>query len=83
MSTGEFLPGITLPPAIHGMLRKRLTEIQVSDTVVNCRIAQARAESIIETLEILKAIPNDALERLYVMVEANARTRLDEIADGS
>ncbi|MCX2708340.1 MULTISPECIES: hypothetical protein [unclassified Pseudomonas] len=80
MSTGEILPGITLPPVIHGLLRKRLTEIQVSDTAVNCLISQARAASLAEALEVLHAIPKDAVERLYVMIEHEASQRLDAIA---
>ncbi|WP_282361229.1 hypothetical protein [Pseudomonas sp. PS01300] len=76
---GEFLPGIIMPPEIHGLLRKRVTEIEVSDTAVNCLIAQARAESLVEALEILKAVDRLAVERLYVMIENMALARLAEL----
>lgn len=76
---GEFLPGIIMPPEIHGLLRKRVTEIEVSGTAVNCLIAQARAESLIEALEVLKAIPADAIERLYLVIVHSAEARLSEL----
>lgn len=75
----EFLPGIIMPPVIHGLLRKRVAEIEVSDTPVNCLIAQARAESLVEALEVLEAIPADAVERLYLMIVHRAQTRLAEL----
>ncbi|MFJ2526177.1 hypothetical protein D3C76_344540 [compost metagenome] len=76
---GEFLPGIIMPPEIHGLLRKRVTEIEICDTAVNCLIAQARAESLVEALEVLKAIPAQAIERLYNLVEHSTQARLAEI----
>lgn len=75
----EFLPGIIMPPEIHGLLRKRVAEIEVSDTPVNCLIAQARAESLVEALEVVKAIPADAVERLYLMIVHSAQARLAEL----
>ena len=78
---GEFLPGIIMPPEIHGLLRKRVTEIGVSDTALNCLIAQARAESLVEALEVLKAVPAQAIERLYLLIEDETQARLTEIAD--
>ncbi|WP_241792068.1 hypothetical protein [Pseudomonas putida] len=75
----EFLPGIVMPPEIHGLLRKRVAEVEVSDTAVNCLIAQARAESLVEALEVLKAIPADAVERLYLMIGNSAQARLAEL----
>lgn len=75
----EFLPGIIMPPEIHGLLRKRVAEIEVSDTAVNCMIAQARAESLVEALEVLKAIPAAAIERLYIMIASSAEARLAEL----
>ncbi|MEW5606512.1 hypothetical protein [Pseudomonas juntendi] len=71
-----------MPPEIHGLLRKRVTEIEVSDTAVNCLIAQARAESLVEALEILKAVDRQAVERLYVMIENMALARLAELGAG-
>ncbi|WP_158255597.1 hypothetical protein [Pseudomonas sp. BRM28] len=44
---GEFLPGIIMPPEIHGPLRKRVTEIEMSDTKLECLVSQARAESLV------------------------------------
>lgn len=76
---GEFLPGIIMPPEIHGLLRRRLTQIEVADSAVNCLIAQARAESLVEALEVLKAIPAQAIERLYNLVEHSTQARLAEI----
>ncbi|WP_286919777.1 hypothetical protein [Pseudomonas sp. UBA6753] len=76
---GEFLPGIIMPPEIHGLLRKRVAEIEVSETAVNCLIAQARAESLVEALEILRAVDSQAVERLYVMIENMAQARLAEL----
>ncbi|WP_240349622.1 hypothetical protein [Pseudomonas putida] len=68
-----------MPPEIHGLLRKRIAEIEVSDTGVNCLIAQARAESLVEALEVLKAIPASAIERLYFMIASSAEARLSEL----
>lgn len=76
---GEFLPGIVMPPAIHGLLRKRLGEVEGCDTAVNCLITQARAESLVEALEVLQAIPADAIERLYLLIESTAAIRLAEL----
>lgn len=76
---GEFLPGIVMPPEIHGLLRKRIAEIETCDTAVNCLIAQARAESLVEALEVLKALPAHAIERLYLAIEHSAQARLAEL----
>ncbi|WP_236166344.1 hypothetical protein [Pseudomonas juntendi] len=80
--SGEFLPGIIMPPEIHGLLRKRVAEIEVSDTATNCLIAQARAESLVEALEVLKAIQADAIERLYQLIYDSAKIRLAELGSG-
>lgn len=80
---GEFLPGITLPSAIHGQLRMRLGQIDTADSPVNCLIAHARAESLVEALEILKAIEAVAVERLYLLIEARMTVRLRELAQES
>ncbi|MCY1462632.1 hypothetical protein D9M71_804270 [compost metagenome] len=76
---GEFLPGITMPPEIHGLLRKRLTEIEISGTAVNCLIAEARAESLVDALEVLKIVPAPGIERLYLLIEHSTQARLAEI----
>ncbi|MFV7440986.1 hypothetical protein ACLPJF_24590 [Pseudomonas vlassakiae] len=68
-----------MPPEIHGLLRKRVAEIEVSDTATNCLIAQARAESLVEALEVLKAIPAAAVERLYLVIVHSADARLAEL----
>jgi len=76
---GEFLPGIVMPPEIHGLLRKRLAQVEMADSAVNCLIAQARAESLVEALEVLKAIPAQAIEQLYEVVEHSTQARLAEV----
>lgn len=73
------MPGIIMPPEIHGLLRKRVTEIEVSDNKLECLVAQARAESLVEALEILKAVDRQAVERLYLMIENMALARLAEL----
>lgn len=73
------LPGIVMPPEIHGLLRRRVTQIDCCDTAVNCLIAQARAESLVEALEVLKALPADAIERLYMVIESATKTRMAEL----
>lgn len=76
---GEFLPGIIMPPEIHGLLRRRLAQIEGADSAVNCLIAQARAESLVEALEVLKAVPAEAVERLYLVIENSTKARLAEL----
>ena len=78
-NAGEFMPGLVLPPAYHGVLRKRLTEIDMTDSLADCRIAQARAEGMVEALELLKALEADQIERLYLVVEQAATARLQEL----
>lgn len=68
-----------MPPEIHGLLRKRVAQIEMADSAVNCLIAQARAESLIEALEVLKAIPSQAIEQLYQLVEHETQAKLAEI----
>lgn len=78
-NAGEFIPGLILPPAYHGVLRKRLTEIDMTDSLVDCRIAQARAEGMVEALGLLKALEADQIERLYLLIEQAATARLQEL----
>lgn len=66
---GEFMPGLVLPPVFHGVLRKHLTEIEVANSATNCLIAQARAEGMVEALELLKALEAGQIERLYLLIE--------------
>ncbi|MDH1401240.1 hypothetical protein N5D79_08440 [Pseudomonas sp. GD03817] len=75
----EFIPGLVLPPAYHGVLRKRLTEIDIANSPANCLIAQARAGGMVESLELLKALEADQIERLYLVVEQAAMARLQEL----
>ncbi|GLO25404.1 hypothetical protein [Pseudomonas putida] len=77
-NAGEF-PGLVLPPAYHGVLRKRLTEIDMANSATNCLIAQARAEGMVEALEMLNALQAGQIERLYVLIERAAMARLQEL----
>lgn len=79
MHNDEFLPGLILPAAYHGVLRQRLAEMASADTAVNCLIAQARAEGMVEALEMLKALDGARIERLYQLVIDTATARLDEL----
>jgi len=44
---------IIMPPENHGLLRRRVAQVEVSDPAVNCLIAQAWAESLVEALGVL------------------------------
>ncbi len=79
LNAGEFMPGLVLPPAYHGVLRQRLTEIKVANSAANCLIAQARAEGMVEALELLKALEADQIERLYLLIEQDATACLQEL----
>ena len=74
--SAEFLPGIVLPPLIHGMLRKHLTEIQVSSRVQDCVLAQQQAEGVIKALESAGTMSSSAIERLSVLIQDTAQARL-------
>jgi len=76
MRNDEFLPGLVLPPAYHGTLRKRLAEIGMADSAGNCLIAQARAEGLVEALELMKALEPQQIERLYLLIEDTTTARL-------
>ncbi|WP_412460171.1 hypothetical protein ACK2SD_14905 [Pseudomonas sp. SC11] len=67
------MPGIVMSQEIHGLPRKRLTEIDLCDSAVNCLVAQARAGGLMESMETLKAIPTQAIERLYLMMRTQLR----------
>lgn len=70
---GEFMPGLVLPLAYHGVLGKRLTQIDMTDSLADFRIVQARAEGMVEALELLKALEADQIERLYLVVSRPPR----------
>lgn len=78
-NAGEFIPGLVLPPAYHGVLRKRLTEIDMTDSPADCRIAQARAEGMVEALELMNALEAGQIERLYLLIEQAATARQLEL----
>lgn len=76
----ELLPGLVLPPAYHGTLRKRLAEIDTASSAANCLIAQARAEGLVEALEtVTQGINPQHIERLYLLIEQAATARLREL----
>lgn len=82
MHNGEFLPGLVLPAGYHGVLRQRLAEMNNADTAVNCLIAQARAEGMVEALELVQALDSSRIERLYQLVLDTATARLLELEQG-
>ncbi len=79
----ELIPGVILPTAYHGVLRKHLAEISVAVSVSNCLIAQARAEGMVEALELLKALELQQIERLYLLIEQTTLARLGELQQDS
>ncbi|WP_416769528.1 hypothetical protein ACMGT0_20475 [Pseudomonas sp. RHF3.3-3] len=81
-ATDEFLPGVVLPAGYHDVLRRRLAEINTADTAVNCLIAQARVEGMVEALEMLKALDSSRIERLYQLEIDTATARLLELEQG-
>ena len=73
----ELVPGLVLPPAYEAALRRRLVDIADASTPVNCLIAQARAEGLVECLETLtQGIPAQHIERLYLLIEDATNKRL-------
>lgn len=73
----ELVPGLVLPAAFHGTFRKRLAEISVADSAVNCLIAQARGEGLVEALETAThGIAAVHIERLYLLIHDAATARL-------
>lgn len=86
LSAHELIPGITLPPVIHGRLRQLLAQLNVADTVVNILLAQERAEGMVECLELLKKLDAEQIERLYLLIGHTAAQRFGELerqADGA
>lgn len=82
MRNDEFLPGLVLPAGYHGVLRRRLAEVSSADTAVNCLIAQARADGMVEALELVQALDSSRIERLYQLVVDTATARLLELEQG-
>lgn len=76
----ELVPGLVLPPAYHALFRRRLAEVEAAGSAVNCLIAQARAESLVEALEaVTHGIAALHIERLYLLIEDAATARLAEL----
>ncbi|MDT3750465.1 hypothetical protein [Pseudomonas kurunegalensis] len=78
MRNGIELPaGLVLPAAYEAALRRRLVDIEGATTPVNCLIAQARAEGMVECLEtVTHGIPAHHIERLYLLIENVTNQRL-------
>ncbi|MCJ7854592.1 hypothetical protein [Pseudomonas monteilii] len=73
----ELMTCVVLPPAYDAALRRRLADIDKADSAVNCLIAQARAEGMVEGLETgTHGIPANHIERLYLLIEDAATARL-------
>ncbi|MBF8702512.1 hypothetical protein [Pseudomonas putida] len=73
----ELVPGLALHTAYEAALRRRLVDIDDAATPVNCLIAQARAEGIVECLEtVTHGIPAGHTERLYLVIEDATNRRL-------
>lgn len=75
----EFVPGIILPPLVHGLLRKHLSEISVSDCVQDCLLAQARAEGLIQSLGAFETVSPSTIKRLFVLIQQAAQARLADL----
>lgn len=79
----ELIPGLVVTPAFHGAFRKRLAEVSAADNRGNCRLAQARAEGLVEGLEVTtQGIAALHIERLYLLIESIAMARLIELEQG-
>ncbi|CAI9899168.1 TPA: hypothetical protein L4U47_005492 [Pseudomonas aeruginosa] len=79
----ELLPGLILPPSYQVVLRRRLADVATAASAANCLIAQARAEGMVEALELLKALEQQQVERLYLLIEQATTARLLELEQGS
>ena len=82
-SEPELLPGLILPPSYQVVLRRRLADVATAASAANCLIAQARAEGMVEALELLKALEQQQVERLYLLIEQATTARLLELEQGS
>lgn len=75
--SNALVPGLVLPTAYETALRRRLVDIEDATTPVNCLIAQARAEGMVECLEtVTLGIPAGHIERLYLLIEDATNKRL-------
>jgi len=81
--SGALLPGLVLPAGWPDELRKLLARIECADTPVNCLIAQAFAEGVVQGLELAKAREADVLERLYLLIADVAAARLLQLEPGA
>lgn len=81
--TGDLLPGLVLPVGWPDALRKLLVRIERADTPVNCLIAQAFAEGVVQGLELAKAREAAVLERLYQLIDDVTATRLQQLEPGA
>ncbi|WP_433690508.1 hypothetical protein [Pseudomonas monteilii] len=73
----KLVRGLVLPAAYEAALRRRLVDIDDAGTPVNCLIAQARAQGMVECLEtVTHGIPAEHIERLYLVIEDATNRRL-------
>jgi len=73
----ELVHGLVLPAAYETALRRRLVDIEDATTPVNCLLAQARAEGLVEGLETgTQGIPAEHIERLYLVIKDATNRRL-------
>jgi len=81
-SAGEdykLVPGLALPAGWAAELRKLLDRISDADTVVNCLLAQERAEGVVQGFELAGAQDAATIERLYLLIDAAAQARLQPL----
>ncbi len=65
------------------LLDTETTGVATAASAANCLIAQARAEGMVEALELLKALEQQQVERLYLLIEQATTARLLELEQGS
>ena len=82
-NSGDLLPGLVLPAGWPDELRKLLARIEQAGTPVNCLIAQAFAEGVVQGLELARAREADVLERLYLLIADVATARCRQMATGT
>lgn len=78
---GELVPGLVLPPAIHGELRQLLARIEAAGAAEYPR-ACARAEGVVRGLEVGQVLEQARIERLYLLIEDVATARALELESG-
>lgn len=77
----ELTPGLMMPRAWVFELRKLLDRINRADTVVNCLLAQERAEGVVQGLELSRSRDAATIERLYMLMGETAQSRLMQLQD--